>query len=96
MLSLDAARDKAVALVERARAAGADAADTIYLADASESVQVRLGKLEDVERSESEHIGLRVFCGRRSASIGSTDLGERHGAHAPAAHGVPRTIRLCQ
>jgi PmbA protein len=39
-------------------------------------VQVRLGKLEDVERSESEHIGLRVFCGRRSASIGSTDLGD--------------------
>lgn len=76
MLSLEAARDTASALVERARAAGADAADAIYLADASESVQVRLGKLEDVERSESEHIGLRVFCGRRSASIGSTDLGE--------------------
>ncbi len=76
MLSLEAARDKAVALVERARAAGADAADAIYLADASESVQVRLGKLEDVERSESEHIGLRVFCGRRSASIGSTDLAD--------------------
>ena len=76
MLSLEAARDKALALVECARAAGADAADAIYLADASESVQVRLGKLEDVERSESEHIGLRVFCGRRSASIGSTDLGE--------------------
>lgn len=74
MLSLEAARDTASALVERARAAGADAADAIYLADASESVQVRLGKLEDVERSESEHIGLRVFCGRRSASIGSTDL----------------------
>lgn len=76
MLSLEAARDTASALVERARAAGADAADAIYLADASESVQIRLGKLEDVERSESEHIGLRVFCGRRSASIGSTDLGE--------------------
>lgn len=76
MLSLEAARDTASALVERARAAGADAADAIYLSDASESVQVRLGKLEDVERSESEHIGLRVFCGRRSASIGSTDLGE--------------------
>jgi PmbA protein len=76
MLSLEAARDRASALVERARAAGADAADAIYLADASENVQVRLGKLEDVERSESEHIGLRVFCGTRSASIGSTDLGE--------------------
>jgi PmbA protein len=76
MLSLEAARDKAAALIKRAQGAGADAADAIYLADASESVQIRLGKLEDVERSESEHIGLRVFCGRRSASIGSTDLGD--------------------
>jgi PmbA protein len=76
MLSPDAARDRALALVERARAAGAEAADAVYIGDASESVHVRLGKLEDVERSESEHIGLRVFCGRRSATIGSTDFGE--------------------
>jgi PmbA protein len=76
MLSLDAAQEKAVALIDRARRAGADAGDAIYLADASESVSIRLGKLEDVERSESEHIGLRVFVGKRSASIGSTDLGD--------------------
>lgn len=76
MLSPEAARDKAAALVERARKAGADAADAVYIADASESISVRLGKLEDVERSESEHIGLRVFVGQRSASIGSSDLGD--------------------
>jgi PmbA protein len=76
MLSPDAARDRALALVERARKAGADAADAVYIGDASESVLIRLGKLEDVERSESEHIALRVFCGHRSASIGSTDFGE--------------------
>lgn len=76
MLSLSAAQEKAVALVDLARRAGADAADTVYIADGSESVQVRLGKLEDVERSESEHIGLRVFVGRRSATIGSSDLGD--------------------
>lgn len=74
MLTTTEARDRAQALVERARRAGADAADAVYIADASESVAVRLGKLEDVERSESEHIGLRVFVGRRSASIGSSDL----------------------
>jgi PmbA protein len=76
MLSHDAAQDRALALIARARRAGADAADAVYSADASESTQVRLGKLEDVERSESEHIGLRVFVGRRSASIGSSDLGD--------------------
>lgn len=76
MLSLEAARERALALLDRARRAGADAGDAVYSADASESIQVRLGKLEDVERSESEHIGLRVFIGRRSASIGSSDLGD--------------------
>jgi len=76
MLTPETASDRAAALVDRARRAGADVADAVYIADSSESVSVRLGKLEDVERSESEHIGLRVFVGRRSASIGSSDLGD--------------------
>lgn len=76
MLSLEAARERAATLVERARRAGADAADAIYAADGSESVSIRLGKLEDVERSETEHMGLRVFAGQRSASIGSSDLSD--------------------
>ena len=77
MLSPHAARDRAADLVERARRAGADAADATYSASASESIQVRLGKLEDVERSEGEHMALRVFIGQRSASIGSSDLSDR-------------------
>jgi PmbA protein len=76
MLSPEAAQERALALLERAKRAGADACDAVYSADASESVQVRLGKLEDVERSESEHIGLRVFIGTRSASIGSSDMAD--------------------
>lgn len=76
MLTPAQAQERAEALVTRARKAGADAADAVYIADASESVSVRLGKLEDVERSESEHIGLRVFVGRRSATIGSSDLSD--------------------
>lgn len=74
MLSPDQAKDRAFDLVERARRAGAEAADAVYGASSSEGIQVRLGKLEDVERSESEHIALRVFIGQRSASIGSSDL----------------------
>ena len=76
MLSPAEAQSRAVALIERARRHGADAGDAFFLANSSESIQVRLGKLEDVERSESEHIGLRVFIGRRSASIGSSDLSD--------------------
>ncbi|MFK4872718.1 TldD/PmbA family protein [Novosphingobium sp. ZW T3_23] len=74
MLSPQEALDRAQDLVDRARKAGADAADAVFGASSSEGIQVRLGKLEDVERSESEHISLRVFLGKRSASIGSSDL----------------------
>ena len=76
MLSPHAAQERASALIDRARKAGADAADAVYVGDGSESVSVRLGKLEDVERSENEHIGLRVFVGKGSASIGSSDLAD--------------------
>ena len=76
MLTPDQARDRAAALIDLARRAGADAADAIYAGQESESVQVRLGALEDVERSESEHLDLRVFVGRRSASIGTSDLSD--------------------
>ena len=74
MLTVDQARDRAADLVARARAAGADAADSVFAASGSTSVQVRLGQLEDVERSEGQEIGLRVFVGKRSASVSGSDL----------------------
>lgn len=76
MLTSSAAQERAAALIDLARKAGADAADAIYSGSSSEGVQVRLGKLEDIERSESEHLDLRVFVGSRSASIGSSDLSD--------------------
>jgi PmbA protein len=74
MLTVDEARNRAADLVARARAAGADAADSVFAASGSTSVQVRLGQLEDVERSEGQEIGLRVFVGKRSASVSGSDL----------------------
>lgn len=74
MLTISEAQDRASGLVAAAMKAGADAADALYLADASTGIQIRLGELEDVERSEGESIGLRVFVGRRSASVSSSDL----------------------
>ncbi|MGE3690344.1 MAG: TldD/PmbA family protein [Novosphingobium sp.] len=76
MLSPEEASARAQALVERARRAGADLADAVYSAEMSESIQVRLGQLEDVQRSESEHISLRAFAGKGSASIGSSDFAD--------------------
>ena len=74
MLSIEQAEARAAALIEAARKAGADAADVLYAGEASTGIQVRLGELEDVERSEGEEIGLRFFLGRRSASVSSSDL----------------------
>jgi PmbA protein len=74
MLTNENALDRAADLVARAIKAGADAADAIYVASASTEVQVRLGDLEDVQRSEGEGVGLRVFVGKQSASTSSSDL----------------------
>ncbi len=76
MLSVSEAEQRAAALVEAAMRAGADAADALYIGDGSTSVQVRLGELEDVTRSEGEEIGLRLFVGTRSASVSSSDLSD--------------------
>ena len=74
MQSPEQAREIAERLVERGIAAGATAADALYAGSRSSSVQVRLGELEDVNRSEGEEIGLRLFVGQRSASVASSDL----------------------
>ncbi|MGN6498220.1 MAG: TldD/PmbA family protein [Tsuneonella sp.] len=97
MLDSPAALDIAAALLDAARKAGADAADAVVRADASVGVSVRLGKLEDVERSEGEEGGLRVFAGSGSASISTSDfspaglaaLAERAVAMARAAPADP-------
>jgi PmbA protein len=76
MLTIQEAEARAAALVERAERAGADAADAVYSANASTSVQVRLGELEDVARNEAESVSLRLFVGSRSASVSSSDLSD--------------------
>lgn len=76
MLSPDESRAATQRLVERAVAAGADAADSVYGGNRSTSVEVRLGELEHVDRSEAEEIGLRVFVANRSATVASSDLSD--------------------
>ena len=76
MQSPEDARAIAESLVERGIAAGATAADALYIGDRSSAVQVRLGELEDISRSEGEQIGLRLFDGQRSATVASSDLSD--------------------
>jgi PmbA protein len=76
MLSPDKAQAIAESLVERGRAAGATAADALYVGERSSAVQVRMGEIESVSRSEGEQIGLRLFAGQRSATVASSDLSD--------------------
>ena len=76
MRSPEQARRIAESLVERGIAAGATAADTLYIGERSSGVQVRLGALDHVSRSEGEEIGVRLFAGQRSATVASSDLSD--------------------
>ncbi|NOD78684.1 MULTISPECIES: TldD/PmbA family protein [unclassified Ruegeria] len=60
-------------LLDVARKAGAEAADAIVLDGSSVAVEVRSGALEHAERSEGTDLGLRVFLGKRSAIVSSSD-----------------------
>ncbi|WP_428683723.1 TldD/PmbA family protein [Sphingopyxis sp.] len=74
MLTVSEALDRAQMLCSAATKAGADAADALYYCNAATSVSMRLGALEDVERSEGQDISLRVFVGQRSASVSTADM----------------------
>ncbi|MCM8731899.1 TldD/PmbA family protein [Hephaestia sp. GCM10023244] len=91
MKSADQARALVEDVVARAHRAGADAADAGFSTHAALDVSVRLGALEDVGRSETSDLGLRVFCGRRNASVSSSDL-----ASAALDALVDRAIRMAR
>ena len=60
-------------VVGRALKAGADAADAVLFEGTSLSHARRLGKVEKLERSESQDLGLRVLVGKRQAIVSSSD-----------------------
>ncbi|NOT39355.1 MAG: TldD/PmbA family protein, partial [Alphaproteobacteria bacterium] len=64
-------------LIAKAKRLGADAADAVVFDSISSGVSYRLGKLEEVDRSESSDLGLRVFIGKKQAAVSSTDLSAR-------------------
>ena len=61
-------------LVKKAEKGGADAADAVLFESMSLEVSYRLGKREDLERSESKDLGLRIFKGKKQAIVSSTDI----------------------
>ncbi|MCC6982727.1 MAG: TldD/PmbA family protein [Bauldia sp.] len=83
--------DRAARLVEAAKKAGADAADAVSRRRVSLGVDVRLGKVEETSRAEGDDFSLRVFVGKRNASVSANvltspaELAERAVAMAKAA-----------
>lgn len=78
---LDLERLKAIAgdLVADALRHGADAADAVIARGDALSAEVRDGKIEETERAEGDDLALRVFVGRRSASVSTNTLGRLAG-----------------
>ncbi len=68
----DSLIDRVTALVDAAKAAGADMADAVAVTGRSTSVSVRLGKVESTNSSEGDDVSLRVFVGQRVASVSAT------------------------
>lgn len=61
------------AMLEAARAAGAEAADALAIEGVSQSIDIRAGRLEQAERAEGIELGLRVLMGRRQACVSVSD-----------------------
>ncbi|HLJ51872.1 MAG TPA: TldD/PmbA family protein [Rhizomicrobium sp.] len=68
------AQETLAQLIAASRAAGADAADALFVESVASSISYRLGKLEDAERAEANDLGLRVFVGQKVAFVSSTDF----------------------
>ncbi|MEJ8473536.1 TldD/PmbA family protein [Roseibium algae] len=65
---------RAARLVDEARKAGADACDAVAVTGVSLSVDVRDGKVEETDRAEGDDVTLRVFVGKRTASVSANVL----------------------
>ena len=63
----------ASALLDAAKAAGADHADVLVIADQAVSIGVSGGELEEAERAEGREAGLRVIVGARQSCVSSSD-----------------------
>src|SRR5207237_5254805 len=78
-------------VVGRALKAGADAADAVLFEGTSLSHARRLSKVEKLERSESQDLGLRVLVGKRQAMVSSSDR-----SPAMLAELVERTLAMAR
>lgn len=63
-------------VIQNAKKQGADNAEVTFVQSMDSSIQVREGKIENSEYSDSSHIGIRIFIGQKLASVSSSDFSE--------------------
>src|SRR5208337_2037890 len=77
-------RELATGAVKRAMELGASAAEAVVSEGSEFSTVVRLGAVETLKEAGSRSMGVRVFCGARTANTSSSDL---------SAEGVEHLVR---
>jgi PmbA protein len=60
-------------VIRNAKSQGADAVEAVWMESREQAAGWRLGKAEEIERSENSAIGLRVFVGKKQAVTSSSD-----------------------
>ncbi len=81
----------AIGLVERAKGAGATAADVVVREADEFSANLRTGKIESLKEAASKALGLRVLLGIRTATSFSSDFSEQSLARL-----VGRTVAMAK
>lgn len=74
MIDLKKLEDNAVMLIDAALKAGADACDVVVAHGQSHSVGIRDGVVENTGRSEGDNFSLRVFLGKKVASVSTNQI----------------------
>ena len=54
-------------IIEKASSKGADFSDVVIIRNVSKNIGCRLGKVEEIEQSEAQILGLRTFIGEKNA-----------------------------
>ena len=66
--------EKADFLIKKSKKSGADSVDVVYIENTNIDVGCRLKKIEKLERSESNDIGLRFIKNKKQVIVSSNDL----------------------
>ena len=69
--------EKADFLIKKSKKAGADSVDVLYVENTNIDVGSRLKKIEKLERSESNDMGLRFMKDKRQVMVSSNDLNKK-------------------